>query len=498
MRTPHVVRVGDEAEGDRLKEAVECLGGRLEHRPTIEGLIVGSSCSGGGPDLVVLDHAGCDGGCRGAVMSVRGDSIEVGLMVRLGAGDEIGAAWLLEAGADDVIGRGTSDIVRLVGALSRVLRRVEARRGGRSSGSSGQAEWGELGWIRSEDRCGRALGILIDVATRSNRSVLIEGETGTGKSRLARWIHGRSAGAGPMVEFRVEGRPDSVVETLLFRGEGRGHAGKGSESRAGAVDRARGGTLILEEISALPRGVQVELSRRLDELGSVSSENRFRLIATNSVALEPLVHSRQFCGELLARMSSLRIALPPLRERRNEIGRLAECILKERRGHSVPPVERISVEALRLLTAHDWPGNVRELEEVLEYAIGLARESVIRREELPAGFGAVAGLVVDPEDPIDVGQKLKPLLASLMSRVERAYLERLLGWYRGRVPACAEHARMTRRVLGERLRKHGLDPKVFEDTTGEMTGPERAGYRQLLLAFDGVREVGQRGSQERA
>lgn len=459
------LRSSSPAEDDSLAAAVERLGGMLDSVETPEAVaerLAGPEL----PQVVVIDQQVCDGACRGLVLSVRALAPELVLAVRLAAPEEEGAWWLCEHGADDVISRAGRDAERLARWLARLTERKAATLPTRACGD-------RRGPVPLDRRGpGTApLALLTAAVAASRRPVLVMGEAGTGKSRLARCLHEAGDPRAPFVAFHADGLPEAAVEVLLFRGEGRGRGAGG----LGALERARGGTLVIEEVAALPRGVQAELLRRLE-----GESAPCRLVATTSIALEPLVRARQFSPELLALIAAVRIELPPLRERRRELPALIGQLLAEYRVCSVPPVEGVAPDALRALLEHTWPGNLRELEEVIRHAVGLARDTIVTRETLPEGIarlggGSAVGITTCRAAP--ARGAFKPQLESHLARAERAYLERLLARHQGRLGECAERSGIARRRLSQRLRRHGIDP------AGYRPGVAMASDRQLLLGF---------------
>jgi DNA-binding NtrC family response regulator len=445
-------------EPDGLAEAVGQSGVRLEaYEEPYELLdrLQGRPA----PEVVVIDRQRCDGSCRGVVLGVRALAAEVVIVVRLGEPDEAGAWWLIEQGVEEVLSLGEGP-----GAIRRRLERWLERGGGTRRGvwaGLGAAHWGN-GWAGSWS------GLTV-AAGASRRPLLIVGERGSGKTCLARRLHEGGGAGGPLIEFRTEGLPESALEAMLFRREGRSR-----EAAPGALEQARGGTLLIEEVAGLPRAVQTGLLERLGE-GALGC----RLMATTSVELEPLVRARKLSGELYGLLAAMRIEVPPLRDRRHEIPGLVAGILGRLRTVSVPPVERVAPEALRALMAYAWPGNVRELEEVIRRAVGLTREPAITLESLPESIACLEG-GSRGRDVVESGtmsRALKPQLEAYRVRAERSYLERLLTEHRGQLDECVKRSGMTRRRLIQCLRRHGLDAAAYR------VGGAMGGDRQLVLKF---------------
>jgi two-component system response regulator HydG len=237
----------------------------------------------------------------------------------------------------------------------------------------------------------------IDLARRVaqvDSTVLITGESGAGKERVARLIHEESARAtGPFLAINCAAVPEMLLESELF-GHARGSFTGASHDRAGLFEAANGGTLLLDEIGDVPPGMQVKLLRVLQEREVRRvGENRSRpinarvLAATNRDLLTD-VHGARFRQDLYYRLRVVEIVVPPLRERREDVLPLARLLLgaaAKRFGKKSPT---LTPEAANLLLAYGWPGNVRELENSLERAVALARSERIDVDDLPPELGA--------------------------------------------------------------------------------------------------------------
>lgn len=237
----------------------------------------------------------------------------------------------------------------------------------------------------------------LDLARRVAKvdsTVLITGESGAGKERIARFIHDESSRtARPFLAINCAAVPETLLESELF-GHARGSFTGASQDRAGLFEAAGGGTLLLDEIGDVPPAMQVKLLRVLQEREVRRvGENRARpinvrvLAATNRDLLAD-VHSARFRQDLYYRLRVVEVVVPPLRERREDVLPLARQLLAgaaKRLGKKAPTLEP---EAANLLLRYSWPGNVRELENALERAIALARSDRIGVDDLPAELGA--------------------------------------------------------------------------------------------------------------
>jgi DNA-binding NtrC family response regulator len=222
----------------------------------------------------------------------------------------------------------------------------------------------------------------------SNLTVLITGETGTGKSMIARQIHrGSQHAAGPFVSVNVSALPEPLLESELF-GHEKGAFTGASSSRTGLFEAAEGGSLFLDEIGALPAILQSKLlgalnDRQVRRVGS----NRIlpvnvRLIAATNVDLERAVERGEFRQDLYYRLNVARIRMPPLREHREDLDPILKALLS-RLSEGRPAPIGISPEALDLLQRYPFPGNVRELRNIIEWAATVAEGPAIRPMDLP-------------------------------------------------------------------------------------------------------------------
>lgn len=234
----------------------------------------------------------------------------------------------------------------------------------------------------------RILGILPDVAS-SESSVVILGETGTGKELLARAIHDLSPRRkGPFIAVNCAALPDTLLESELF-GYKKGAFTDAKKDKAGRFALAKGGTLFLDEIGDLSLGLQVKLLRVLQErvyepLGSTKPEIAdVRIIAATHRNLDALVREERFRRDLYYRLHVVRIELPPLRERREDLSLLVDHFIRHFNRLRGANVTGIDPEALRSLQRYDFPGNIRELENIIERAFVLCRQGNIGLQHLP-------------------------------------------------------------------------------------------------------------------
>ena len=235
----------------------------------------------------------------------------------------------------------------------------------------------------------------------TNSTVLIRGETGTGKELVAQAVHDQSLRAEkPFVAINCGALPESLIESELF-GHRKGAFTGADEHRIGLFEVADGGTLFLDEIGELPKAMQGKLLRALEngEIRRVGDNENYRVdvrvVCATHCDLNEMVAADKFRQDLMFRMNTFEIHLPPLRERIADIPRLARHLLLRFQPGYRPDDELFSEQALAVLQAHDWPGNVRELANVIEHATILCNQAPIDVSHLPERFGS--GATVSPQ-----------------------------------------------------------------------------------------------------
>ena len=292
--------------------------------------------------------------------------------------------------------------------------------------------------------------------------VLIRGETGTGKELVARAIHDLSQRCGaPLVPVDCGAIPENLLESELF-GYERGAFTGADRRRTGLLEAASGGTFLLDEVAELPLVLQAKLLRTLQErrfrrLGSNEEVDvDVRVVAATSRDLDEMVRQRQFREDLFYRINVVRIDLPPLRERGDDLGLLAEAFAERFSREMGRPVVAISPEAWSILARYDWPGNVRELQNVIRRAIALSESDRVETIDLPVPLVAAAS-IKDSE----VGRSFFEIRNRHVARFEREYLGNLLQRHAGNVKEAAEEAQLPRGTIYRLLKTHGIDPAQY-------------------------------------
>jgi DNA-binding NtrC family response regulator len=285
--------------------------------------------------------------------------------------------------------------------------------------------------------------------------VLIQGETGTGKEGCAEALHQESPRKdGPFVIVDLAGIPASLIESELF-GHVKGAFTGAQGDRAGAFERANGGTVFLDEIGELPLEIQPRLLRVLErrQVKRVGANDyrtvSVRVIAATHVDLEAAVQAGKFRRDLFHRLAVLRVTLPPLRERPEDIPLLIDTML-ELGGR---PPSALSDQTRALLAQYPWPGNVRELRNVVEQVVSLGEEALPAMEPLPGGSASKAA------GP-DLDLPFKEAKEKLIEGFEHDYLKGLIERCEGNISRASREAGIDRVYLRKLLRKHGLDQRA--------------------------------------
>lgn len=294
-------------------------------------------------------------------------------------------------------------------------------------------------------------------AARSEATVLITGETGTGKDLIASLIHFSSARShGPFLAVNLPSIPETLVESELFGAE-KGAYTDARERKIGKFEAADGGTLFLDEIGDLSPSIQVKLLRFLQErefyrLGSSKPiKADVRVIAATNKNLEKLVSEGKFRSDLYYRLNVIRIEVPPLRERKEDIPLLVDYFLRKYSQREGKAIKGISAEALNVLMNHDFPGNVRELENAIERAVIFAEGEIITRADLPV-FLEIRSEKEVAESVDDFSRPLTDKVRDLEIREIRRALEKA-GGVKSRA---AKLLGITERMLSYKMKIYGL------------------------------------------
>jgi DNA-binding NtrC family response regulator len=309
---------------------------------------------------------------------------------------------------------------------------------------------------------------LIGNIAQTTSTVLIYGETGTGKEQIARAIHQASADLRPgqMVAVNCAAVPETLLESELFGHEKGSFTGAISQ-RKGRFEQAHKGTLFLDEVGDIPLNMQVKLLRVIQERkiervgGTEPIAVDVRLIAATHRSLEKMVRDGAFREDLYYRLNVIRIELPSLRERPEDVPLLATHFAqKYARGNKTP---EFSPESMQLLLSYNWPGNVRQLENAVERACVTARDGVILPSHLPPDIAraATGGGRPSPFN-VDLARPLPEQLADLTATFEERYLRKALRKTRGHVGKCAKISGLSRRSITDKIAQYKIDKAEFK------------------------------------
>ena len=374
------------------------------------------------------------------------DSLPVVVMTAWGSVD--GAVEAIRNGASDYVEK-PWDNTRLLTTLRTQVELGGAVRAGRRLENENRAlkRSGVPELIASSPRMRPILDLMERVAP-SDANVLISGEHGTGKEVVARWIHAASPRArAAFVAVNMGGLSDGVFESELF-GHVKGSFTDAKTDRAGRFELADGGTLFLDEIANVPLNLQAKLLRVLqtgdvERVGSSRAKKvNARVLSATNVDPREEVNAGRFREDLLFRLNTIELRLPPLRDRREDIPALAAHFLKRQAARYNKPLTGFDQSAIQAMIDHQWPGNIRELEHTIERAVLLANGDVVRASDLALTARGSAS-----------AQRLEELT---LSEAERTLIQKALARYDGNVSHAANALGLSRSALYRRLQRYGL------------------------------------------
>ena len=424
------------------------------------------------PDAVVLDF-NLPGGLDGLQVLERIHTTDPGIKVIMvtGHGHVRLAVDAMKAGAYDYLGKPVvlSELELLLG---RALEQSRAE-GQLSYFHDREATRGSLDRILGESAAIRQLKCqlsrIIEASGRLQSgappSVLITGETGTGKELVARALHfGGARAARPFVELNVATIPAHLVESELF-GYERGAFTDARERKLGLVDAADGGTLFLDEIGELEPTAQAKLLKLLEDrtvrrLGSVRDHAvDLQIVSATNRSLPQMVAEGRFREDLYYRLNTVTVGVPPLRERDGDLTILARHFVREFGAKYGKPDLALEPAAEDRILDHAWPGNIRELRNVMEQAVLYSAGRAIAATDLAVPR---AGVGTFPETPTAATLDARAVAgaAATLDSVERELIERTLREVEGNVSMAARRLGITRDRLRYRLEKYGLTPKA--------------------------------------
>jgi DNA-binding NtrC family response regulator len=374
------------------------------------------------------------------------------------------AVAAIRAGAYDFITK-PLEVEVLDLALERAVQhrrlRDEVRRLRRAVDESGR--FGEL--LGSSPAMSALFRLLVQVA-QSDASVVIRGETGTGKELVARALHDQGPRkTGPFVAVNCAAIPEALLESELF-GHVKGAFTGAHDARQGLLQRASGGTLLLDEIGDMPLSIQAKLLRALQERkarpvgGSEETPFDVRIVAATHRDLETAIEEGRFRQDLFFRLNVIAIEVPPLRARGSDVLLLTQRFIESVAARSGKRVVGLTSGAAEKLVAYAWPGNVRQLQNVIERAVALTEHEKLIVEDLPDPIRSyrASHVLVTSEDP----SELVP-----MEEVERRYVLRVLEAVRGNKSLAARILGFDRKTLYRKLERYGVASSDSEPPSGD-------------------------------
>ncbi|MDR0642703.1 MAG: sigma 54-interacting transcriptional regulator [Treponema sp.] len=323
-----------------------------------------------------------------------------------------------------------------------------------------RARYGSSTYVIGNSKIMRSLYQQIEQVSGTSATVLLLGESGVGKERIAQAIHyGSPRVDKPFVKLNCAAIPESLIESTLF-GHEKGAFTDAVKMRKGYFEQANNGTIFLDEIGEMPLSIQTKFLRVLQEReferigGSETIKVNVRIIAATNADPQKLIAAGRFREDLYYRLSVFPLVVPPLRERKTDIMLLADYFVEKFSAEHDKKISRISPSAVDLINRYPWPGNVRELENCIERAVILSRDGVIHSYHLPPGMQKGGA-----ETPGKDRQTLKAVLES----VEREMVEEELRRARGNMARAAQNLGISERIMGLRVAKYGFKREDFQE-----------------------------------
>ncbi len=431
------------------------------------------------PDIVLLDlRMPLNDGLE-TLRRLRAASRSVPILMLTAHGDMNAAVEATNLGADDFISRPINNeelVLRVTHAIEhrRLLDEIESLR---TKATEGQV----IGGLAARSTAMSQIIENIRRVAKSTLTVLVVGETGTGKELVARALHQESEREDkPFVAVDCGALPESIIESELF-GYHRGAFTGADRQKPGYFEAADGGTLFLDEVGNLPPATQVKLLRVIQErelrpLGSVhSAPIDVRIIAATNERLDSQIRLGRFRADLFYRLAEFSLNVPPLRERLKDISMLARRFMEEAALELRRPICSIAPGALELLTSHGWPGNVRELRNVMRNAVVQCRGVVIEPEQILLALG----ITERGEAPAEIEQlttlpgPLRKVRSKALASIERGAISEALRFTHGNKAAAARLLQVDVKTLYSKLRRYDLDLPNGKYLTADRGGEAR-------------------------
>ncbi|MDI3262254.1 MAG: sigma-54 dependent transcriptional regulator [Fulvimonas sp.] len=418
-----------------------------------------------GFDLCFTDMRLPDGSGQTLVELIAAQHPETPVAMITAYGNVDAAVNALKAGAFDFVSKPV-DIAMLRRLVRTALKLAEERRG---AGQEPAARGDER--LVGDSPAMQQVRIAIGKLARNQAPVYIAGESGVGKELVARLIHEQGPrAAGPFVPVNCGAIPAELMESEFF-GHRRGSFTGAHADKEGLFQAAHGGTLFLDEVAELPLHMQVKLLRAIQEkaVRPIGAREEVpvdvRILSATHKNLAALVEQGQFRQDLFYRINVIELRVPPLRERRGDVPRLAAHILRQLAAKNGTPPGRLTQEALQALEAYDFPGNVRELENILERAMAMCEGEEItvadlmlpQRSAAPTAPASATPATAATVTPVDAAGVPGVPLEDYISHLERSAIIKALEESRYNKTAAARKLGITFRALRYKLKKLGID-----------------------------------------
>ncbi len=329
----------------------------------------------------------------------------------------------------------------------------------------------EFGQMVGKSRKMRQIFSILEKISPTHATVIIEGETGTGKDLVARAIHEHSQRKEqPFMVFDCSAVAPNLIESELF-GHEKGSFTGAVRARAGAFEVAKGGTVFLDEIGELTSELQPKLLRALEQReirrvgSSIPVKIDVRVLCATNKNLRHEVNEGRFREDLYYRLSVVKVALPPLRDRAEDIPPIVERLLMIGKFNKLPngafKVSKVEDDALKMLMRYGWPGNVRELSNVIERAVSFVEGDTITKAHLDFIFAEMGHGGEERTERMDIDTDLpfKDAKQQIVEKFEKEYLLELIRSHNGNLSKAAREAKIDRKHLRNLLKKYGIDAK---------------------------------------
>ena len=452
----------DPQSQDALRAALASAGHSMEIAPSTKDAV--AAVDEGGIDLLVCDADMSDPPIGDLLADLRARRPETAVIVTTAFGSVDDAVCAMRNGAADLLRKPFRDEQARL-AIERAIERAQLVRENEDLRHA-LDDRVQLGNLIGEDPRMQAIFKTVRAVADTRTTVLVTGESGTGKTVVARALHAMSARRhGPFVEVNCGAMPETLLESELF-GHVRGAFTGATRDKPGKFEAANGGTIFLDEIGTSSPAFQVRLLRVLqDRILERVGDNKTievdcRIVLATNLDLEAAVRQGRFREDLYYRINVVSIEMPPLRQRREDVPALAMHFLRRFAKDHGKKVERFAPAALAALRSASWPGNVRQLENVIERAVVFAQGPGIALKDLPpnlveAAAAAAAATTALATPPVLADAPVTPLRSALED-AEKRILEHALLHCGGNRERAAKALGINRSTLFAKLRRHGV------------------------------------------